>query len=260
MRFLRPRIIGPINNEFNSISLILYFFSIITTLIIILVFISVFISVFRKEEEKEKKDLPKITKKLYEKFNKLKEYIQKKLEYLHNEITAQIPNYTEFMDYLMFIWLNYHPYHRIITNLGIYLPLFIVALSYFIDVVINKNFYFFPMLVILSLLPFLLKLFIWIPKYKCEIFCSGVEEIVIKDEYGEIFIKEQGIIDSPKRAELILQNLSYYFDKYDNYKFAQKYLNKYSFKYFEQIIIFFITTLLWFISSITMVIYLIQKL
>jgi hypothetical protein len=171
----------------------------------------------RKEMHAYIADLIKKFKNFLQLFTFLRELIIS----AYDNLTIKIPKYNIFLERLMNFWFNASPYYRYISIFGIYLPLLIVAISFFIDAIINKNFHYFPKILIIMLLPFCIRLLHWVVCHYCRYYCETLELIFDRTEISPnrftFTVRPETQRTHPELHEIVMADLKYYLNRYDDY-------------------------------------------
>jgi hypothetical protein len=261
LRFLRLRQTGPINPEFTWLSIILYIFSISLT-VLALITLTHLIILAVQDKKKMNAYIAGIIKK-FKNFLQLFTFLRELIISAYDNLTIKIPKYNIFLEGAMNFWFNVSPYYRYISIFGIYLPSLIVAISFFIDVVINKNFHYFPKILIIMLLPFCIRLLHWIVKRECFTFCSTLQTILDRTEISPnrftFTVRPETQRTHPELCEIVMANLMYYLNRYDDYSCKLEKYEIFSQGWDEKLFFFILTSSIWIINWATMIIYMIKN-
>lgn len=255
LRFIKERPYGEILLTFSLVKILSYALSIILAIFTIFVLINNIFSIITLENKEKSK--------IVEKFLELSTFVKKMVEEFFDtffaRIILRIPKSEQIFNFFMFFFWKTRNYYRLIVNIFIILPRCIVSLSFFIDVVIYRNFYYFPKLVILLLIPFLLKSLIWFVNKHCSDFCYSMESLLDrKSEPNGSYtfsIRPAALEEYSELAHKIMNNLEYFLRDYDVYTIIMDQIKVMDTSWPEKVIFQIMNSILWIISWIFLIIY-----
>lgn len=258
-RFLRERPLGAIDMPFDSISIFLYLISIIFALITLgQIVLSYFSTV---------KEPSGWVKNLLEKKQNFTQYYEDVLHNIYTRIISSIPKVNTLITAWVPKWFRLSFYFRILIYIFIYLFPVLVAVSFFVDIVINNEFYYFPKMIYILLFPICLRLSAWLCHEQCLLDIDFAETTIYMEdlEDGSKHYKVYDYVweDSPQFAEHLAMNLNEIASAY----LERKHFMKLSLSFYEFIknlpykrTFQFIGLIFWITSWITLILLMCEKL
>lgn len=255
LRFLRKRLDGPILLEFSCYKVASYIIS-----ITILVFIFLKILGFIKYKNSNK---------ITEAFVNLKKNYDQVIADIYRKIFYEFDFITKSIEYITpkVIRTEYTWCYRLISMFFLLIPYFIVALLFFYDVVIKKEFALFPKYIYLLLIPLVLKISLWFIKEHATIETIAITAIMELSSDPETNTISYAIYpfvweEKPMLATVVSENIVDIIRQYMNRRSALIVMEQFEGEYNSSIknkLIKLITILLWLVSWIFMLMYVLQN-
>lgn len=259
-RFLRERPLGNLGIEFSFLRILLYGFSIC---LMIFTIYNIFIPSMIISDN----NTPNVfVQKLVKLKNLLDGYYTDFVQYFYAYILYKFPIYLRFINFITPLWYKYPQYYPVLINILIFFPPLLISFFFFVDVVMLKKFVFFPKAIFLLLFTIIIKFIAFSIKEGVQEEIDNVERNIKYDptlpEGTQFYIREELWEILPALASTIYHNLNLFITQYAlNLKYLEYssdfdlYIkNSYPKKYY-----LLLSSFLWIISWMDMIIYMVQK-
>lgn len=263
-RFLRERPAGALNLDYSNSTLFLY---IVSICFMLLTLYSMLISSQSIENIDKKNYVYCIIKKFITLKQKLSILYNEFIKDFYDFILYKISSYIKFMHYITPIWYSMHTYFYFFIHVFIFLPPCLVSLAFFIDIVILKSFTFFPKSIFFLLVPLLLKAIAYSVKELLETDLGTVQRNIYFDpgapDGEKYYIRKELWNIKPELAYILHTKLNYFLSEYEkNLKFMEKSeeFENYMIKKYPKLYYQLVSSILWIISWICLIMYMVQKL
>ena len=254
-RFLRKRSTGPIELEFSIFRIVLYLFSI---LVLLFTLYSLLIGFNNNSSSWISRKVAQYKTKLLDLYENFSKEVLKKIFY-------KSPILLRFTNGIYHKWFSLHKFFPFIVHFLIFIPPVLLAASFFYDVVINKNFHYFPKMIIVMLLPLSIRLIAWLTYESCLIEIKGAEACISYSDSlegkPEFYIDPDVWAKNEELAVLLTANLDAILEDYLKYReylpYAENFytlLNSPSKKFYQ-----LLSILLWIASWSTFIYLIILK-
>ena len=233
-RFIRPRATGPIDVTYTEFKFYLYIFLICTFFLTLIMIISakIFVNNLLKQ-------IPPNRESYFFKFKEKIVYLGRALNEIYDKMVEQIslPFFNKSIERYPIGWVTLREFVRSWSkNLGLiliifyFLPPMLISFTYFIEVVIYKEFKYFPLIIFLMVFPIGVRILLYSVRLHCkkskEIFDKTIIEKKLEGGRRQFSWGKDPFIPEEERNELFLhgcvklrqENLGY-IELFDLYRF-----------------------------------------